>query len=344
MRSVVLYHPAQNFNPVRLPFHDATPPTVLSFERSQALTHSLPTDRPVSADADLAISSSEATSPNPVEISSAELSDTDRPTVDALARTYDRYHGTGFYARRYPTPNTRCLSWLLQLSAKVGPDVLDFGCGDGRYAAPLLEQAPTRVVGYDISDVALAELTQRCRPHITMGRLRTVGGDLDNLMRTVDEERFDLIILMFGVLGHIPGRTNRVATLSRLRSLLRPGGRVVVTVPNARRRFQAEQRLCQPQVASGRLEPGDILYSRNAGGQALDLYYHLYQPGEVERELVDAGLRPLGCVAESIFPESGVVHSPWLRRLDGVLARILPQGLAYGLMVEAEAALPQSGV
>lgn len=252
-----------------------------------------------------------------------------------ITATYDRYHGTGFYARRYPAPNQACLRRIVELIGTCGNRVLDFGCGDGRYAAPLLDRTEARVLGYDVSHVALRELAERCPRHLADGRLRLAGDGLDHLRQAAGGEPFDVAIAMFGVLGHVLHRRDRVETLSVLRSLLRPGGRLVVTVPNALRRFQAEQEAARALIAAGTLEPGDVLYSREANGETFDLYYHLYRPGELEDELRDAGFRPLATVAESVFPESGVVTSTALRLIDGLARAALPLRFAYGFLTVA---------
>jgi hypothetical protein len=81
-------------------------------------------------------------------------------------------------------------------------------------------------------------------------RLETLSGSLKDLERRLEGDAgFDLVVLLFGVLGHIPQRERRVATLRSLRARLRLGGRLVATVPNRARRFFAEQRLAQPLIS-----------------------------------------------------------------------------------------------
>lgn len=258
------------------------------------------------------------------------------PHVD-MAAAYDVYHGVGYYARRYPGPNHACLTLLEQTLAAAGPRLLDFGCGDGRYAAPLLDRTSASILAYDISHVAAEELAARCPREVAAGRLQIVCGGLDDLLRAAEPASFDVAAAMFGVLGHIEGRAARLEALSAMRRLLRPGGRLVATAPNARRRFHAEQTAAKPLIESGELEPGDILYAREADGVHVDLYYHLYQPGELEDEVRAAGFRPLVSTAESIFPERGVVLSRAARLADAALRRLLPLSMSYGFLVVAEA-------
>jgi tRNA (uracil-5-)-methyltransferase TRM9 len=142
------------------------------------------------------------------------------------------------------------------------------------------------------------------------------------------------VLMLFGVLGHIPGRDRRRQTLRTLRAMLRPGGRLVVGVPNRRRRFHQEQ--AASRAVDG-LEPGDITYARWQGGEEIDLYYHLYEPTELEAELGACGYCPLGTRAESVLPERAVVNSSAMAWLDRVLKHVTPLDRAYGFLTVAEA-------
>ena len=61
--------------------------------------------------------------------------------------------------------------------------------------------------------------------------IRTASPDLDVALHELEAERFEVILLV-DLLKHIP---NPPALLGLLRHLLRPGGRIVATVPNLRR-------------------------------------------------------------------------------------------------------------
>ena len=233
-----------------------------------------------------------------------------RPTTYAvdLAASYDSYFGSGLYARRYPRPNPNMLRLVRGLLPSGGA-VLDFGCGTGRYASPLIA-AGAHVTAYNISGVALRELASRHETAVALGRLRTVKGTLDDLSRAIPEGTLDMALLMFGVLGHIRGAVTRLNTLRRIVRMLRPGGHMVLTVPNARRRFGDEQAACAPLVACGELELGDILYQRHAKKGPVGMYYHLFTVPQFSDLLDDAGLDVRAMGAESIMPERAVVGLP----------------------------------
>ncbi len=264
-----------------------------------------------------------------------------------ITRNYDEYYKTGLYKYRYPTPNEEVFSLVTRSVEEVGNRVLDFGCGDGRYAAPLLDHTDARVVGYDISRVALDDLGARCREHLDNGRLVLIDGDLEDFTREAGPQApFDLALMMFGVLGHVPTRAGRLETLRRVASMLRPGGRLIASVPNARRRFHAEQAASRERIDRGELEPGDITYTRHApvdsGDREITLYYHLYTPESFVGELEEAGFSVTALEAESVLPESGVVSSLLLQGLDRLLGAVLPARFAYGFLAVAERDMPET--
>lgn len=221
----------------------------------------------------------------------------------------------------------------------LGPDarVLDFGCGTGRYVGPLLN-AGACVIGYDISSVALRTLAARYHQAVAARRLLPVGGTLEDLAAAVQPGSVDLALLMFGVLGHVRGAATRLHILKTIARFLGPAGKLIVTVPNAARRFRAEQARCAPLVARGKLEPGDILYRRQAGDGPVDLYYHLFEERELCRLLHDAGFGIERLGTESVLAERTVLTLPAGHLLDRALMALVPRRLAYGF---AAVATPQ---
>jgi SAM-dependent methyltransferase len=254
-----------------------------------------------------------------------------------LASAYDQYFRSGLYRARYPRPNPA----MTRLIAAALPDapmgaVLDFGCGTGRYLPLLLARPGLVVTGYDISRAAIDTCAGRFGPEVAQGRLRLVCGGLPALLEATAPDSLDTVLLMFGVLGHIRGRAQRVATLSALRGLLRPGGRLLATVPNRRRRFAAEQRRCAALVTAGELEPGDILYRRVSAAGTLDLYYHLFTPEEFAADLQAAGFAQPRLGAESVLPERLAIAGRPGVLLDAALRALCPLAAAYGFAASVE--------
>lgn len=258
--------------------------------------------------------------------------------VRDIARNYDRYFSSHLYDKRYPGSNPSSLATVVREIRQGRKNILDLGCGNGRYAAPLLERTDARIVACDISREAIDELSSRCAKHVRAGRLKPVYGDLSVLADTIGEsERFDLAIMMFGVLGHIFSHPLRQRTLATVRRLLRPGGRIVVTVPNVARRFLEQQAMARCLVDEGRLEAGDIFYERTADKVVVNMYYHLYRLDEFVLELEQQGFHLIDLNAESFLPESGIVRSMPLRWIDRILKAVLPLRCAYGFLAVAEA-------
>lgn len=251
--------------------------------------------------------------------------------VPDLATAYDRYFGSGLYGARYPRPN-RAMARAIRdaLPASGAGAVLDFGCGNGRYLPLLLAQPDLAVTGYDISSAAIATCQQQFRAATATGRLRLLCGDLAALEAAVPAASQDTVLLMFGVLGHIRGRAARIATLRALRGLLRPGGRLLATVPSRYRRFVVEQEHCASLVQQGTLEPGDIVYRRDGDAGSVELYYHLFTPTEFGDEIAAAGFARPRLTPESVLPERGAIAGAGGELLDGLLRQLCPLPLAYG--------------
>jgi SAM-dependent methyltransferase len=261
------------------------------------------------------------------------------PMPVSVIESYDRYFASRLYDQRYPRANPSTLAVVLDQLGKQGRRVLDVGCGNGRYAEALLERTPASIVACDISPQAIVDLSSRYAAHVASGRLRPLLGDLSVVASSLGpDEKFDLVIMLFGVLAHIYSRALRGEALAAIRALLRPGGRIVLTVPNAARRFSREQTAAQKLIKAGHLEAGDILYERASDDGVVEMYYHLYSLGEFVQELEQQGFRMRHVGAESVLPESGVVRSKLLGKLDGVLTTFVPLRYAYGFLAVAEVA------
>src|SRR5438093_1109811 len=119
--------------------------------------------------------------------------------------------------------------WMFErLRPWVGRRVLEIGAGIGNMSAFLMDQAGIdRVVLTDTEPFYLRRLRERFagRPHVSVAELRLPAVDPRHVA-----ERLDTIVCL-NVLEHIDDDR---ASLSALRTLLRPGGRVVLLVPALR--------------------------------------------------------------------------------------------------------------
>ena len=108
---------------------------------------------------------------------------------------------------------------LLLGEARPGDRVLDLGCGAGRFVAALRE-AGAEPIGVELAEAAL----ERARANVPGADLRLVedDGSLPLEHASVD------LVWCSEVLEHIPDTAH---LLLEVRRVLRPGGRLLVTVP-----------------------------------------------------------------------------------------------------------------
>jgi SAM-dependent methyltransferase len=104
--------------------------------------------------------------------------------------------------------------------------VLEIGSGTGRILQALLPLP--RLVGVEINPEYLRFAQQRFAQH---SHVQLIGA---NFLSVELAERFDRVLFVFNVLGEFHPVENRIAVLAKARSLLTPGGRVLVmnTVPD----------------------------------------------------------------------------------------------------------------
>lgn len=248
-----------------------------------------------------------------------------------LAATYDLYYASRHYEHRYPVPNPSTLAFLLAQGLHRSRSVLDLGCGNGRYAMALLARGCASLTGCDPSEGALCEFRRRLGASPWRGQVRLLQGGAEALG---PQDRFDAILLLFGVLGLLGDRDRRVGTLRALRERSLPGARLVLTVPSTWRRLPGQrlwawwQGLRHPASARS---ARDVRFQRHFGGRAHDFMYHLYGAGELRQELADGGWRLVLLEAESVLPESLICRQPWLARVDGFLRPWTPAFLGYGM-------------
>mgnify|MGYP001565965816 FL=1 len=146
----------------------------------------------------------------------------------ANQKVYDSYRSSGFGdtdARSVAEGYGQLVPFFA--AAKSAP-LLDFGCGGGEFLEFLRANGFTQLNGIDRS----AEQVARCRER---GLLNVHVVDDSHSWLTNHPNAFETIVLN-DVLEHIP-KAEIVATLEALRDSLRPGGQLVIKVPNAANAF-----------------------------------------------------------------------------------------------------------
>ena len=141
----------------------------------------------------------------------------------AINRRFYREAAEGFSAtRQRPWEGWRR---LLPDLRELGPaSCLDLGCGNGRFPLFLAEEglAPAAYLGIDGSAGLLAE----ARARLPVPSFSFAEMEIGELPPSLPGQPFGLIVL-FGVLHHVPGRESRRALLLDLEKRLAPGGLLI---------------------------------------------------------------------------------------------------------------------
>jgi SAM-dependent methyltransferase len=139
----------------------------------------------------------------------------------------------GHYAAKQLHSRDRLISWshrrrfergLALAGDLAGQRILDYGCGDGTFLALLQEgrSAPAAAVGAEIDPRIVADCSRRFSE---LPSVRFV--DVAALQDPAESESYDAVFCM-EVLEHV---VDPVPILGEFARLLRPGGKLVVSVP-----------------------------------------------------------------------------------------------------------------
>ena len=145
-----------------------------------------------------------------------------RTHFDSYAPTWHDRLANHVYAMRY-----RAVERMVT-NVKAG-SVLDVGCGTGDFVQ-LFDTSRTRYLGIDISENMIAE----CRRLFPGREFRVADGDaIDAPDASVD------LVLSIGVLEYLKDPVSHLKELSRV---TKPGGHIIVTVPNGSNRSRQADR------------------------------------------------------------------------------------------------------
>ncbi|TCP40173.1 transporter substrate-binding domain-containing protein [Rhodovulum marinum] len=213
----------------------------------------------------------------------------------------------------------------------VAPDrpALREGGDSGRHLLRLQGRAG-RAAGYDISPGALNLLRARAGAAAwhDLAILGPDPGDLDRQL--ADCGPADLVLCLFGVLGHIETAPARQAALARMRHALKPGtGRLLISVPNRRRGVRPRD--AAPRKRAARklaFEPWRAALAGWAADPALPRGAGLWHPrgGRAMRWLTLLLLALLWCAAPTPAQPQDTLRAELPADPSGRLAHILRRG------------------
>ena len=223
--------------------------------------------------------------------------------LNRVNREFYRRHAESFATtRQAPWPG-----WarLLEPFSPSGPEsVRDRGCGNGRFGRYRESQGmfPRSYVGADRSLDLLLRARRALDTSEARSRCRWLATDLIEPW-TRDQglpltgEGFSLVVLL-GVLHHVPGRSTRAALLEAAAGLVAPGGVLAVTVWLFTRSERMRRRLRAPEgIDPADLEPGDYLMPWGAGSSGEDAVRYCHALSQAEAAEISARL-PLTPLAD----------------------------------------------
>jgi methionine biosynthesis protein MetW len=196
-----------------------------------------------------------------------------------------------------------------------GSRVLDLGCSVGQLARHLVDRGCT-VVGVELDEAAAEQARRYC------AEVHPADLDLVELGELLGDDRFDVVVCA-DVIEHLrdPARLLREA-----RPLLRPGGRLVATVPNI---AHGSVRLA---LLTGRFEYADL-------GILDRTHLRFFTRATLTELLRICGYRVVSMDPLELPVEMGVPYDPKaLPRGVEKAVRKMPDAEAYSYLVVAEPA------
>lgn len=168
----------------------------------------------------------------------------------------------------------------------VNKKVLNIGCSepdDEVYFINLVEKWHA----IDINDAIIRtarKLATEVLPHRFYSKLKFIVGDVTKL--DLENEYYD-VVLSFSTIDHISGEENRIRAISEMCRVLKPGGYLVITVPNK----------------------WDFYYSYHSNkfqrkGTAIFGYEYQFSPLKLKKILTSSGLKIIDCASTAFNPYS----------------------------------------
>jgi ubiquinone/menaquinone biosynthesis C-methylase UbiE len=255
-----------------------------------------------------------------------------RNVYETLADEYDeRIPGNGVVDDMFTDSE---INFLLG-KIRAEDEVLDMGCGTGRFTIPLAERVKA-VSGLDLSPMMLATARKKLADQGLAADLRE--GDMAAL--PFADGSFDVVVSMLAMM-HIP-REDRQQVFREVARVLRPGGRFLVGVKNTvfERMFRGD-RFAAVDITDVASE--ELIFTNTRSGEDMVAPWHSFSPDELTSLSAIAGLSlvhlrgnsPISAwLADAVLADNAVRAT--VRGLEAVLADVPPfNHLGYHLLAEA---------
>ena len=195
--------------------------------------------------------------------------------------------------------------------------LLDVGAGDGVRGMALARQMKMK---YTVLCDSSAEMAARCREQDASDVWERAAEDLPDM-----EKRFDVIICLWNVLGHLPSRVERVGALTKMKNLLKDQGRIFFDVNNRHNassygRLRVLARIVIDAVYFDERR-GNATFDWEINGKTYPGMGHLFTPREIESTIGESGLRVME--RRSIDYATGIVSDSSL--MGQLVYMIAPQ-------------------
>lgn len=194
------------------------------------------------------------------------------------------HHWPGKYNIGYLTSKILCDFRLLGMINLVDKKVLNIGCCepiDEVYWVDLVREWHAVDINEEIIEAA-RDMASEALPLHSYSKLRFIVSDATDL--DLKDGQYD-VVLSFSTIDHIPGKENRAKAISEMCRVLKPGGYLVITVPNR----------------------WDLYYSYKSNklqreGKAIFGYEYQFSPLELKSLLTSNGLKVIDCASTSHNP------------------------------------------
>ncbi len=230
--------------------------------------------------------------------------------------------------------STRAFMWrdleFVKGFVKPGDRVLDFGCGSGRLAGFLLGKMEEKgemgkrgeiegksefrieYVGVDISqkliDIAKQKYNSEKTKFIKISanakrsdRQPKKGSGRTSFALPFEDNYFD-VVFAIAVFHHLPGTDYRLEAAKELNRVLKPGGKIIISVWNlGQRRFWKYhlrfglEKIIRPNLGE-KLDWGDLYIPfKTNEGEIFRRYHHAYTQKEIKIIMKKAGFNRIRC-------------------------------------------------